>query len=149
MRPDYADVRFDCPERVDFEGLAVGDSASMAVSGLDLADFVRYAGASGDFTPFHYDREYAREEGYDDVFAQGMLDAGLAGALLTRWLGRGAITRFAVEFRSIVWAGSDLEIEAEVVARDPDAREVECELVAEDGDGEVAIEGEAAATFPP
>jgi hypothetical protein len=64
MRPDYAEVRFDCPERVGFEDLAVGDSASMQVSGLGLADFVRYAGASGDFTPFHYDREYAREEGY-------------------------------------------------------------------------------------
>ena len=53
--------------------IAVGDAPAPRVVGpLSVADFVRYAGASGDFNPLHYDETIARAAGFESVFAQGM-----------------------------------------------------------------------------
>ncbi len=43
---------------------------------VELADVVRYSGASGDRNPIHYDPDFARAAGYDDVFAMGALHGG-------------------------------------------------------------------------
>ena len=51
-------------------------------------DLVRYAGASGDFNPIHYDHEAARGAGLDGIVVHGLLMgawmAQLAGAASTR-----------------------------------------------------------------
>ncbi|UFU02459.1 acyl dehydratase [Ruania suaedae] len=47
---------------------------------------VRYAGASGDFNPIHYNDRFATEVGLPGVIAHGMLTMGLACAALTDWL---------------------------------------------------------------
>lgn len=43
---------------------------------VELADVVRYAGASGDFNPIHWDVAFARAAGHPDVFSMGALHAG-------------------------------------------------------------------------
>ena len=50
---------------------------------------VRYAGASGDFTSFHYDVDRARSMGYDTLFAMGMLAAGHLGTVTRLSAARG------------------------------------------------------------
>ncbi|MGB8391508.1 MaoC/PaaZ C-terminal domain-containing protein [Mycobacterium sp.] len=65
--------------------------------------FVRYAGASGDLNPMHYDDELARSAGYPSVFAQGMLTAALLATFATDWLGAETVRRFGVRFREQVW----------------------------------------------
>ena len=57
------------------------------VGPLGVADFVRYAGASGDFNPLHYDEATARAAGFRSVFAQGMFSAGVLGAYVADWFG--------------------------------------------------------------
>lgn len=47
---------------------------------------VRYAGASGDFNPIHYNDAVAEAVGLPGVIAHGMLTMGIAGAALTDWL---------------------------------------------------------------
>ena len=49
-------------------------------------DLVRYAGASLDFNPIHWNERFAREVGLPDVIAHGMLTMALAGRLVTDWL---------------------------------------------------------------
>jgi acyl dehydratase len=49
--------------------------------------FVRYAGASGDFNPMHYDDTLARAAGYPSVFSQGMHSAALLASFAVDWLG--------------------------------------------------------------
>ena len=51
------------------------------------ADLVRYAGASGDFNPIHWNERFAREVGLPNVIAHGMLTMALATRLVTRWAG--------------------------------------------------------------
>ena len=58
-------------------------------------DLVRYAGASGDFNPIHWNQRIATSVGLPDVIAHGMLTMALAGRYLTEWAGDpAAVTEF-------------------------------------------------------
>ncbi|GAB3191106.1 MaoC family dehydratase [Nesterenkonia suensis] len=54
---------------------------------LSRADLIRYAAASGDHNPIHWNARFAREVGLDGVIAHGMLTMGLAVDLVTEWAG--------------------------------------------------------------
>jgi acyl dehydratase len=90
-------------------GLAEGDEMPLTTAGpMTRTDFVRYAGASGDFHPLHHDEIYARDAGLPCVFAMGLLHAGILGDQLARWVGPDNIRRFAVRFTGQVWPGDEL-----------------------------------------
>jgi acyl dehydratase len=65
----------------------VGTELFSVTRTLDRARLVRYAGASGDFNPIHWNERFALEVGLPGVIAHGMLTMGVAGAALTDWLG--------------------------------------------------------------
>lgn len=50
-------------------------------------DLVRYAGASGDFNPIHWNERFARSVGLPDVIAHGMFTMGAAVRCVTAWAG--------------------------------------------------------------
>jgi acyl dehydratase len=88
---------------------AVGDEMPTATIGpLTRTDFVRYAGAGGDFNAIHHDEEVAREAGLPTVFGMGMLHAGMLGMRLARWVGPPNIEAFRVRFTGRVWPGDTL-----------------------------------------
>jgi acyl dehydratase len=112
--------------------------------------FVRYAGASGDLNPMHYDDELARSAGYPSVFAQGMLSAALLAGFATDWLGARNVRRFGVRFNEQVWPGDVLTCLGTVtaVSVEPDADRVSVELSATRQTGGVAITGTAEFLIP-
>jgi len=118
---------------------------------LAQPDFVRYAGASGDFNPIHFNDEFARDAGFPSVFSQGMLQAGVLASYVTDWLGADTVRRFRVQFREQVWPGDVLECSATIVRRyeaDGETRidlEVRCARIpaSEREAGGLAITGEA------
>jgi acyl dehydratase len=75
---------------------------------LTITDFVRYQGASGDFNPMHHDVHLAQQAGLDDVFAPGMLAAGILGGYLADLYGPHAIRRLHVQFLEQAWPGDIL-----------------------------------------
>jgi acyl dehydratase len=81
---------------------------SRRIRALELRDVVRYAGASGDFNPIHYDRDLARARGNADVFAQGMLGAGVT-AEVARGVA-GPVRRLRCRFQDRIWLGRPLEV---------------------------------------
>jgi acyl dehydratase len=112
--------------------------------------FVRYAGASGDLNPMHYDDELARSAGYPCVFGPGMLTAGLLATFATDWLGADAIRRFGVRFREQVWPGDVLNCSGHIVASvaEEHGDRVTVELTARRQTGGVAISGTAEFLIP-
>lgn len=103
------------PARVDPATVAVGDTGpTVLVEDLQRRDFVKYAGASGDFYPIHYDEPYARAAGHPSVFGQGMLSAAFGGRVLTDWFGLDRVRRYGVRFEARVWPGDTLEATGEV-----------------------------------
>jgi acyl dehydratase len=112
--------------------------------------FVRYAGASGDLNPMHYDDELARSAGYPSVFGQGMLTASLLATFATDWLGADTVRRFAVRFRQQVWPNDVLTCSGTVVSIAPDGEHdrVSVDLVATRQTGGVAATGAAEFLIP-
>jgi acyl dehydratase len=134
--------------------VSVGDRAPVVTLGpLDRRDFVRYAGASGDFNPIHYDEPYARASGNPSVFGQGMFTAGVAAHAVADWLGVGSVRSFDVRFRSRVWPGDTLEttVEATDIERIDGGERVAVDLrvdrTGDDGSEETVITGSAEAVL--
>ncbi|WP_027932647.1 MaoC family dehydratase [Amycolatopsis thermoflava] len=79
---------------------------------------VRYAGASLDFNPIHWNERFAKEVGLPDVIAHGMLTMALGGRLVTDWLGDpGKLVEYSVRFtRPVVVSpeGADVEFSGKV-----------------------------------
>jgi acyl dehydratase len=74
------------------------------------ADLVRYAGASGDFNPIHWNDRVATSVGLPGVIAHGMLTMALAGRLVTQWTGDPAAVRsYGVRFTRPVVVSDDDE----------------------------------------
>lgn len=110
---------------------------------LTRTDFVRYAGASGDFNPLHHDHAYAAAAGLPDVMAQGMLSAGLLASAVTRWFGPGAVRRYKVRFKSPVWPGDVLTARCAAAAPRADGKEIDLVLELIRADGESVLSATA------
>ena len=124
--------------------IAVGDTAPpLVVENLTRTNFVRYAGASGDFNPMHHDDTIAAQVGNPSVFGHGMLTAGLMARVVKDWLGPEALRRIQVRFAKQVWPGETLTFTAKVTAVHDDT--VDLDLQAANADGEVKLTGTATA----
>lgn len=85
---------------------------------VDRDRLVRYAGASGDFNPIHYNDRFAREVGLPGVIAHGMATMGLAGAAVEDWAqDPGAVVEYGVRFTRPVEVPDPGHAEVRVVGR--------------------------------
>lgn len=87
------------------------------------ATLVRYAGASGDFNPIHWNERFAKEVGLPDVIAHGMFTMAEAIRVVTDWVGDpGAVVEYGVRFiRPVVVPdddqGATIEVSGKVAAK--------------------------------
>ena len=121
----------------------VGGSLPPQTFPLDRASLVRYAGASGDFNPIHWNDEVARAVGLPGVIAHGMYSMGVAARMVTGWAGDpAAIKRLRVRFSTMIEPGQTLTAKGEVA--EVDGNRVLVRFHAEDEKGEkVLSKGEA------
>src|SRR5438270_11054711 len=104
--------------KIKYDGVKVGDDMpKLVVEGLSRPDFVRYARASGDFVPLHYDQTFVEAAGIPTVFAQGMWTAGCLSRCLTDYAGAGNVRRFRARFARQVWPGDTLTCRGKVTAK--------------------------------
>ena len=79
--------------------LTVGDVVATATLTVDRARLVRYAGASGDLNPIHWNERVATEVGLPGVIAHGMWTMGAAATVVADWAGDpGAVVDYGVRF---------------------------------------------------
>src|SRR5258706_16075560 len=101
-----------------FASLKEGDEVPrFVVENVSRVDFAKYAGASSDFNPIHYDQTFAQSAGYPSVFAQGMFTAGLLGRCVTDFVGRPNLRAFRVSFRGQVWPGDTITCGGQVTKK--------------------------------
>lgn len=93
--------------------VASGPETGLVESGLEVGpltrtDFVRYAGASGDFSAVHHDEVLAQSLGLPSVFSMGMLPAGMSGIHLLGEAGTRELMTLKVRMTDRVWPGDVL-----------------------------------------
>jgi peroxisomal enoyl-CoA hydratase 2 len=130
--------------KLKFDSVKVGDTVPKhVVEGVSRPDFVRYAGASGDFVPLHYDQTFVEAAGIPTVFAQGMFTAGLLSRALTDYVGAGQVRNFKVRFATRVWPGDTLTCQGKITNKleANGERLIEGDLEVVNQKGEPAIRG--------
>lgn len=113
--------------------LSVGDVIGTRTVEVDRARLVRYAGASGDFNPIHWNDAFAAEVGLPGVIAHGMFTMGAAVALVEDWAGDpGAVVDYQTRFTRPVpvpnTGVATLEVTGTVGAIDGEAGTVRVDL---------------------
>ncbi|WP_433122296.1 MaoC family dehydratase [Arthrobacter koreensis] len=79
--------------------LQPGQEIGRSTLEVSRADLVRYAGASGDFNPIHWNERFARSVDLPGVIAHGMFTMGAAVQLVTDWIGDpGAVLDYQTRF---------------------------------------------------
>ncbi len=130
-----------------WDELTEGAEREITMGPLTRTDFVRFAGANGDFNPNHHDDTYAVSSGFPTSFAQGMLQGGYVGKILSEWVGPGALRTFRIRFSTQAWPGDMVICKAMVVRRyeEDGERRVEIEAEAVNQDGASLIKAHATA----
>ena len=131
-----------------FDELSVGDEGTpLVVENLTRTNFVRYAGASGDFNPMHHDDTIATSVGNPSVFGHGMLTAGLMARVVKDSFAPEAMRRYQVRFSKQVWPGDSLTFTATVTGKREENGEklVDLECKATNQDGVEVLVGSATA----
>ena len=116
-----------------FADVSVGDELPPLTVTVTRADLVRYAGASLDFNPIHWNEKVALDAGLPGVIAHGMLTMALAGRIVTDWVGDpGAVLEYGARFtRPVVVPNDDEGALVEFTAKVTEKRD--------DGTAKIAI----------
>ncbi|WP_031519777.1 MaoC family dehydratase [Streptomyces sp. NRRL F-5123] len=113
---------------VAYDEVEVGTELPAQSFPVTRATLVRYAGASGDFNPIHWNEKFAREVGLPDVIAHGMFTMASAARVVTDWAGDpAAVVEYGVRFTKPVVVPNDdegalIEVTAKVAAKLDDNR---------------------------
>ncbi|MFE4608555.1 MaoC family dehydratase [Streptomyces niveus] len=114
--------------QIAYADVEVGTELPAATFPVTRDTLVRYAGASGDFNPIHWNEKFALEVGLPDVIAHGMFTMAEAARVVTDWVGDpGAVVEYGVRFtRPVVvpndGTGAVIEVTAKVAAKLDDKR---------------------------
>lgn len=123
--------------QVAYADVEVGTELPARSFPVDREMLVKYAGASGDFNPIHWNERFAKEVGLPDVIAHGMFTMAEAVRVVTDWtVDPAAVLEYGVRFTKPVVVpdddkGATIEVSAKVAAKlDDSARTVRVDLTA-------------------
>ena len=124
------------------DNTAVGDVLPPLERRLEQGDLIRYAGASGDYNPLHWDPGFAaRVSPTGGVIAHGMLNMGLVSEVVTRWAGGPEhVTRLDVTFRKPCPVGTKVTVGGEVTDVDAETGTVTLRVWVEGPAGERLVD---------
>ena len=123
---------------------------------------VRWAGASGDFNPIHYDSAYVASAGLEQVIVHGALKRQWLIQLITNWIGeQGTLQKFSCQYGGMDYPrhmktisepqeGETWFCKGKVTRKyiDGDLHLVDCKIGLENGKGEITTSGRATVILP-
>src|SRR6201989_1829837 len=84
---------------IAYDDVEVGTELPAQTFPVTRDTLVRYAGASGDFNPIHWNERFATSVGLPGVIAHGMFTMALVGRAVTAWGGAAAaVVEYSVRF---------------------------------------------------
>ena len=134
-----------------YEDIAVGSEITPLVKLPTTRQLVMWAGASGDYNPIHYDKDFAQSRGLPGVIVHGQLVCSFLGQLITDWIGeQGSLRKLTCSYKGMNFPGETLTGKGQVIKKYIEAGEhcVECNIRAENSKGEKTVSGMAIAVVP-
>ncbi len=123
---------------------------------------VKWAGASGDFNPLHYEDAFAKASGTGKPIVHGALKRAWLVQMMTDWIGdEGTLKKFACRYRGMDYPrpmktmtepqeGETWWCKGKVTKKYVEDAEhyVDCDIWVENGKGEVTTPGKATVILP-
>ena len=134
-----------------YEDVEVGAEIAPLVKQPTTRQLVRWAGASGDFNEFHYDKDVAQSAGLPGVIVHGLLKFQFLIQMLTDWIGvDGNLRKVSCRYRGMDFPGDTITCKGTVVNKfvDGDRHCLECEITLENQRGEQTTPGRAIVAVP-
>ncbi|MFI5085269.1 MAG: MaoC family dehydratase [Actinomycetales bacterium] len=136
---------------ISMADLTVGQTIGSRSIDVSRADLVRYAGASGDFNPIHWNDRFATDVGLPGVIAHGMFTMGAAIQLVTDWAGDpAAVVDYQTRFTKPVpvadadtRAGAVVEVTGTIGALDAEKSTARVDLAVTAGGQKVLVKAQA------
>ncbi len=134
---------------MNFSSLSIGQEIGSRTISVSRADLVRYAGASGDFNPIHFNERVARDVELPGVIAHGMFTMGSAIQLVTDWAGDpGAVLDYQTRFTRPVPvpdtdAGAQIAVVGVIGALDAEQSTARVDLTVSSGGQKVLVKAQA------
>jgi acyl dehydratase len=136
-----------------FNELTAGQDIGSRTIEVTRTDLVKYAGASGDFNPIHWNEAFASGVGLPGVIAHGMFTMGAAVQLVTDWAGDpAAVVDFQTRFTKPVLVadttgtdepGAVIEVTGAIGALDADAGTARVDLTVVSAGQKVLMKAQA------
>jgi len=150
------------PKQLCYEDVEVGIEVTPIAKVATTQMLVRWAGASGDFNPLHYEDTFAASQGVGTPIVHGQLKRAWLGHLVTSWIGdEGFLKKLSCQYRGMDYprkmkdVGEPAEGETwwckgTVTNKylDGENHVVECEIWVENGKGEKTTPGAATVILP-
>jgi acyl dehydratase len=134
-----------------YEDVDVGGELTTLVKQPTSRQLVMWAGASGDYNPIHYDKDFAQSRGLPGVVVHGQLVGCFLGQMVTDWIGeQGRLKKLTLTYRRMNFPGEALACKGTVTKKYiEDGRHfVVCSLWTENPKGEKTVTGTAVVTLP-
>ena len=138
-------------EQVYWEDVSDGMALPSLVKHPTTRQLVQYAGASGDFYEIHYDKDFAKSTGLDDVIIHGALKNAFLGQLVTQWAGpQGSLKRLTCQYRGMDTPGNPITAKGTVSRKYQQAGEylVDCDIWLENDEAQTTTPGSATVALP-
>ena len=138
-------------QQLYYEDVAVGSEITPLVKQPTTRQLVMWAGASGDYYPIHYDKDFAQSKGLPGVIVHGQLIGCFLGQLMTDWIGeQGSFRKLTCSYKSVNFPGQALICKGKANKKYVEDGEhyIECNLWVENAKGEKTISGKALVTLP-
>ena len=138
-------------EQLFYENVVVNQSLPTLIKHPTPRQLVMWAGASGEFSEMHYDKEFALKMGFPGLIVHGMLMTAFLTQLLTDWMGEwGTLKKIKTSNRQFILVNQDIICKGTVSKKYVQAGEcfVECEVWAENEAGEKCVLATALITLP-
>jgi len=149
-------------KKLYWEGVEVGNEVTPLPKVASRQMLVKWAGASGDFNPLHYEDAFAALQGVGKPIVHGQLKRGWLVQLMTDWKGeQGNLKKLSCQFRSMDYPrlmksmtepeeGETWWCKGKITKKyvEGDEHCVDCDIWIENGKGEMTTRGNATIVLP-
>jgi acyl dehydratase len=137
--------------QIFYEEVAVGQPLPTLVKHPTPKQLVMWAGASGEFSEMHYDKDFALRMGFPGIIVFGMLMTSFLAQMVTDFMGeQGTLKKIKTQNRQFVLVNEDITCKGGITRTYVEGGDcfVECELWAENEKGEKCVSATALFTLP-